>query len=116
MAKTINTMTEFQEYIAGVFSRIDHHAGRVKITCAILAGRVAMAATPGTIAVRTYSGKTTNVIWFSHNCDRYCLTYNHGKECVELCRDNLAGEIILSINDDDLGWVDQLFELLKVKV
>lgn len=110
MAKQIKTLQDYQQYAAGVFERMHHHAGRVKITSMILAGLVATVADPGSISVRTYSGKTTNVIWFSVNQHGYCLTYDHDDHAIVIHDEIMTGPEIMRINDDDLSWAEDLID------
>ena len=107
----IESMQQFQQYLAAVEGRIDHHAGRVKHTTLILAGIVAARAVPGTVQVRTYAGATKNVIWFQTAGGEFCLAYNHDEECVEIRAGGLQGQAVRQINDDDLGWIDGVNDL-----
>ena len=90
----IESMQQFQQYLAAVEGRIDHHAGRVKHTTLILAGIVAARAVPGTVQVRTYAGATKNVIWFQAAGGEFCLAYNHDEECVDVIGRLLDGETV----------------------
>ena len=107
----IESMQQFQQYLAAVEGRIDHRAGRVKHTTLILAGIVAARAVPGTVQVRTYAGATKNVIWFQAAGGEFCLAYNHDEECVDVMHRNLQGQVIRQINDDDLGWIGDINDL-----
>ncbi len=107
----IESMQQFQQYLSAVEGRIDHHAGRVKLTTLVLAGIVAARAVPGSVQVRTYAGATKNVIWFQTTGVDFCLAYNHDEECVDIRAGSLQGPVVRQVNDDDLGWIGDINDL-----
>ena len=118
----INTMQQFQGYLTGVESCIDHHAGKVRSTTVIIAGIVAAHATPGSVQVRTVGEKSVNVIWFKAAGGDFCLSYNHDSEDIEIRRGRrTAGKRLLGINDDNFaddvhGWIQVLVTLFTTGV
>ena len=84
MPQTVADLDTLESYLAGVLNRSEHHAQTVGAVALALVGAVLWRKDATPIEVRTYDGKTANILWFHVAGQRYALGYNHREQCIEL--------------------------------
>ena len=111
MSKKINVRL-LRTYFKGVLGRTEHHAGNVDEVIYYLLGAV-MQFGSDEIEVRTYKDNVANEIWFNINQQKYCMVYDHEKECVVLKRNthDKTFEVVFN-NDNSLQEVLKTFKTL----
>ncbi len=77
MALQVNDLKTMELYLEGVLGRADHHAKTVGAIALAIVGAVLWKKDPEPVRVRTYAGKTANILWVRINGKRYALAYNH---------------------------------------
>jgi len=97
MAKKINNLEEFKEYLQGVMRRAKCHAPDVTNVILPLAGW--LLSQSHVILIREYNGNPANMLWFWIGEKRYCFYYNHSNWTIELRRDSYKGDIIKEFNN-----------------
>jgi hypothetical protein len=94
MARDINTIDEFQDYLNGVMERANHHGPNVNAVLLALAGAVALfkdANAP--LEVKTHGENTANILRATIRGTRYAFCYNHHNESVEIRLNNFRGPV-----------------------
>jgi len=100
MAKTIETINDLQEYLAGVMSRADHHGHEVHEAALILAGLIVLYKDrESELVVRTYNDETANILWTQIQGKRYAFAYNHKAEAIEIRDRNEKGPALHRITN-----------------
>ena len=95
MAKQIDVVETLKEYLVGVTNRADHHGGNVFDVISHLVRVVIICHDKDSIECRTYSGKTTNILKFSINGQKYAFRYEHSNGgFIELREDNERGKVL----------------------
>jgi hypothetical protein len=112
MAISINSIESLQNYLIGVLSRANHHAGNVEGVSLALLGAIIWR-TNGEIAVREYNGNPANMIWFHIDEKKYAMTYNHSNEEIDLKERTHTGNIIATFdNNSTYEEIIQVFRTL----
>lgn len=99
MAKKIETIDEFREYVDGVIYRATHHAGEVTASVLTLVGAGIWAKDPGPILVRTYRESMANMAWVKIGGRPYALAYDHATRRIVLRDRGQSGKIIAKFSD-----------------
>lgn len=111
MALTINEIDLLKKYFSGVIERADHHADNVNEIAFALIGGVIWRATD--IKVKEYGGATANILWMIVNDKRYCFSFNHSSEDIEVKENSINGNVIATFsNNTSIGEVKKFFESL----
>lgn len=114
MSLTVGDLETLESYLSGVMNRSEHHANTVGATALALIGAVLWKKDDVPIEVRTYDGRTANILWVQINGQRYALAYNHHEECIELRERAQNGRVVASFtNDNSVIEVRDIFERLK---
>ena len=113
MPLTVADLETLESYLTGVLNRSEHHAETVGAIALALIGAVLWRKDATPIEVRTYDGKTANILWVQISGMRYALAYNHKKECIELRERTQNGRTIAQFdNDTPVTEVQRVFEQL----
>ena len=111
MSKTIRTVDELQDYLAGVAERARHHAPSVDGIILALAGAVVLLKDPESdLEVATYKGHTANALWMLRGRRRLAFSFNHRTGLVDVRENSTRGETCFSFSDR-MNY-DQLFSSL----
>lgn len=112
MAITIQSILILQKYLRGVMQRADHHANGVnEIALALIGGIIWR--TTDEIEVKEYAGSPANILWMTVNENRYCFTYNHQKDCIEVKNRTQNGDVCFTFNNQTpIAEVKQFFAQL----
>ena len=113
MALTVEDVARLQEYISGVMTRADHHAGNVSEVVLALAGAVVWRKDAEPIRVMAQQGETKNVLWARIGGTRYAFSYNHDAGSIEMREGSTQGQVLHSFdNTTSLATVKHIFEAL----
>lgn len=113
MPLTVANLNTLETYLAGVLNRSEHHARKVGAIALALVGAVLWRKDATAIKVRAYKGTPANILWFYVAGQKYALTYNHKKECIELRRRTQSGRTIASFdNSTPVSDVRRIFNAL----
>jgi hypothetical protein len=100
--RTITSIDELQDYLAGVSARADHHAQGVSAIILAIAGAIVLFKEPRReIRVMEREGETGNVLWVYINGKRYALSYRHDTQAVEVRQNNIQGIALASFDNND---------------
>jgi hypothetical protein len=100
MPISIHDVEHVQLYFAGVMGRSAHHAETVGAVALTLLGAVLWRKDKDApLEVRRNEGAMGNVAWFEVGGNRYALTYNHGKEAIDLHERTQSGKVIESFTN-----------------
>lgn len=113
MALSIDTMEALRGYFDGVMSRANHHADNVnEIILALVGGVIWRGAE---VDVRTYNGKTANMLWMKTDGGKgYCFYFNHFNGKIEVREDGMNGKYIRDFTNTDTALdVKRFFENMK---
>jgi len=117
MPLTVADFETLETYLAGVMNRSDHHADTVGAIALALIGAVLWKKDAEPIEVRTYEGRTANILWVQIAGQRYALAYNHKEECIELRERTQNGRTVATFdNSTPVTEVQRIFEQLKATV
>jgi hypothetical protein len=113
MSLTVADLETLEGYLAGVLDRSEHHAETVGAIALALIGAVLWRKDAEPIEVRTYDGKTANILWVQISGQRYALAYNHKEECIELRERTQNGRTIARFdNNTPVTEVQRVFATL----
>lgn len=113
MALKIEDIRLMKRYFEGVMGRANHHAENVNEIILALAGGVIWRGAE--IDVRTYGGKTANMLWMKTDSGKsYCFIFNHNNWLIEVYENTMNGRPLKQFsNADSLTDVRLFFENLK---
>ena len=112
MPRAVSQVCTLHDYVYGVMSRADHHAGKVRDICLAIAGGVIWRC-DGQLKVYERQGQTTNAMWFGVGRKRYAISYRHDPPQVEIREGNMQGRVLASFdNSSSVAHVRQFFASL----
>jgi hypothetical protein len=114
MPLTVTEIEQLRNYINGVMTRADHHAGPVNEIALALAGAIIWRKDDDEpIKVMARDGETKNVLWARINGQRYAFSYNHSAGQIEMRRGSTQGQILQAFsNTTPLAELKRVFENL----
>lgn len=113
MALSVNDVDTLQDYIKGVLTRADHHAGKVNEIVLALVGAIVWKKDNLPIKVMEREGIAKNVLWVNINKHKYAFSYNHETQKIEMRKDTIRGSILNQFdNNTSLSDLKQVFETL----
>jgi len=113
MPAQIQDVDLLQDYIEGVMTRADHHAGAVKEIVLALAGAIVWKKDADPIEVYAKDGEMKNVLWVRINGNRYAFSYNHIDSTIEMRQGTTHGQVIASFsNTTPVASVFSIFNAL----
>ena len=99
--KEISSIDDFQKYLSGVADRANHHARSVAAVVLSLAGAVVLFKDPASeITVFAVKGEMKNVLWVEISSKRYKLSYDHGKQIVQIIEGKTGGKVLNSFSNN----------------
>ncbi len=117
MPLTVADLETLESYLSGVMNRSGHHADTVGAIALALIGAVLWKKDAAPIEVKTYDGKTANILWVQIAGQRYALAYNHKEGCIELRDRTQSGPAVARFaNSTPVTEVQRVFEELKPSV
>ncbi len=113
MALTVKDVNLLSEYISGVMSRADHHAGNVEEISLALAGAILWRKDDANIKVMAHGNDTKNVLWVTIGGTKYAFSYNHDSEKIEMREGSTQGNTIHEFdNSTPLSSLVSIFKSL----
>jgi hypothetical protein len=113
MPLQVDDLRLLEEYLGGVLDRSEHHAKTVGAIALALVGAVLWRKDDVPLEVKTYAGKTANILWVHIGGRRYALAYNHQAETIELRDRTQSGDVIASFtNSTPVSEVRRVFKAL----
>lgn len=114
MPLTVTEIEGLQEYLRGVMTRADHHAGAVNEVALALTGAIIWRKDDDQpIKVMAHNGQTKNVLWVHIGGNYYAFSYNHSVGEIEMRQRTTQGPVLHRFSNlTTLAQVKQVFESL----
>ena len=110
----LNSVGDLQTYLTGIINRASHHAPEIEEVILSLVGAVVLFKDTETpLEARSWRGSLANVLWVTHNGQRYAFTYNHDSGQIDIKRGSTRGIVVGSFdNQTPIGQVINIFRHL----
>lgn len=99
MPKKVRDVDLLTEYLRGVLSRAEHHAGAVDAIALTIAGAVLWRKDADPLEVFEREGQLRNVLWVKIAGKRYALSYNHDAQTIEVRLGSTQGQVLASFDN-----------------
>jgi hypothetical protein len=99
MSLVASNLEYLQFYLKNVMDASANHGETVGGVALAVIGAVLWRKDPLPIKVRSYQGNPAKTFWVQMGGDKYAVTYNHRKRCIELRQRTQTGRVLANFNN-----------------